>query len=193
MTPAARSRFSLAAALALLLAVSVLAAATLAAPYYFLHRRYDARLAERGMELERLRRIAAARPALEAQLAALQAREPGKGLLRNAGAALAGSELQELARGLIESNGGKIQSVLVKPHADEGRFRRVSVNLQFNATAPAMLRSLQALEGALPYLSLDNVVIRSSAAHGYRARPGVEPEHTVQTDVSGAAFAGADR
>lgn len=193
MSPAARSTLSFAAALALALGVATLAAALVAAPLYTLHRRADARLAGLHAELAHLQRIAAARPALEAKLAALKAREPAGGLLRNAGAALAGSELQELARAAIETNGGRVQGMLVKPHQDEGRFRRIVVNVQFNANAAAQLRVLRALEGGKPYLVVENAVIRSSATHAYRAAPGVEPEHSVQLDLVAAAPAGADR
>lgn len=191
MTPSARSKLGLAAALGLLAAALVLVPGAVIAPVYLAHRHYDARLAQLHGELARLRRVAATRPVLEAKLAALKAREPHRGFLKNVGAALAASEIQELARGAIESNGGKLHAVQIKPHQDEGRFRLVTVNVQFNATAPAQGRILRALEGALPYLFVDNVVIRSNAAHGYRPTPGVEAEHSVQLDISGTALAGA--
>jgi general secretion pathway protein M len=185
MTP----RQSRAAALALLLLAAVLVLGALIAPVYFLNHRYDLYLEKYGDELSRYQRIAATRAALEAKLAAVKAREPRKGFLRNAGPALAASEVQEVAKNLIEGNGGRLVAVQISPHKDDGRFRQVAVNIQMSTSTSALRKILHAIEGAQPYLFVDNLTVRANVAFGFR--PATEAEIlVVQMDVSGFSVAG---
>lgn len=186
MTP----RQSRAAAIALLLLCVVLVLGAFIAPVYLLNHRYDLYLDKYNDELARYQRIAATRAALEAKLAAVKAREPRKGFLKNAGPALAASEVQDVAKNLIEGNGGRLVAVQISPHKDDGRFRQVAVNIQMSASIPVLRKILHALEGAQPYLFVDNLTVRANVSFG--ARPPTEPEIlVVQMDVSGFAVAGS--
>jgi general secretion pathway protein M len=187
MTP----RQSRAAAIALLLLTVVIVLGAFIIPVYLLHRHYDFYLDKYSDELARYQRIAATRAALEAKLAAVKAREPRKEFLKNAGPALAASEVQDVAKNLIEGNGGRLMAVQILPHKDDGRFRQVAVNVQMSASVPALRKILHALEGAQPHLFVDSLTVRSNVAYGYRPVPGPEPEILfVQMDVSGFAVAG---
>jgi len=53
------------------------------------------------------------------------------------------------------------------------------------ANVQALRRFLHALEGNLPYLFVDNVMIRSQVTGQYRPAPGQEVEMFVTFDVSG--------
>lgn len=186
MTP----RQSRAAAIALLLLAVVIVLGGFIIPVYLLHRHYDSYLETYSDVLARSQRVAATRAALEAKLAAVKAREPRKGFLKNAGPALAASEVQDVAKNLIEGNGGKLVAVQILPHKDDGRFRQVVVNIQMSASTPVLRKILHALEGAQPYLFVDNLTVRANVSFGFR--PPTEAEIlVVQMDVSGFAVAGS--
>ncbi len=161
------------------------------APAYMLHRHYDLYIEEYSDKLARYERIAATRAALEAKLAAVKARDPRSGFLKNSGASLAASEVQDVAKNLIEGNGGRLSALQISPHKDDGRFRQVGVNVQIAASVPAFTKILHAIESAQPYLFTDNLVVRSNVHSAYRAPPGPEPEILFITmDVSGFALVG---
>ncbi len=181
---------SRAAAIALLLLVVVLVLGAFIMPVYLLHRHYDFYIDKDSDELARYQRIAATRAALDTKLAAVKAREPRKGFLKNAGPALAASEVQDVAKNLIEGNGGRLVAVQILPHKDDGRFRQVAVNIQMSASTPVLRKILHAIEGAQPYLFVDNLSVRANVSFGFR--PATEPEIlVVQMDVSGFAVAGS--
>ena len=186
MTP----RQSRAAAIALLLGAVVIVLGAFIVPVYLFHRHYDAYLETYSDALARYQRMAATRAALEAKLAAVKAREPRKGFLKNAGPALAASEVQDVAKNLIEGNGGRLVAVQISPHKDDGRFRQVAVNIQMSTSVPALRKILHAIEGAQPYLFVDNLVVRANVSFGFRP-PSEQEILVVQMDVSGFAVAGS--
>lgn len=195
MAFAMTSKQSRAAAIALLLLTVVLVLGAFITPVYLLHHHYDFYLDKYSDELARYQRIAATRAALEAKLAAVKAREPRKGFLKNASPGLAASEVQDVVKSLIEGNGGRLAVLQILPHKDDGRFRQASVNVQMSASVTALRKILHALEGAQPHLFVDSLTVRSNVNYNYRPVPvpvpGPEPEILfVQMDVSGFAVAG---
>lgn len=187
MTPS-QSR-TLAVSLLILAVVSVLG--IFFVPAYLLHRHYDRYLEENSDKLARYERVAATRAALEAKLAAVKARDPRSGFLKNSGPSLAASEVQDVAKNLIEGNGGRLSALQISEHKDDGRFRQVGVNVQIAASVPAFRKILYAIESAKPYLFTDKLVVRSNVHAAYRAVPGPEPEILFITmDVSGFALVG---
>ena len=106
--------------------------------------------------------------------------------LKNTAPNLAGAELQEQVRAAIESNGGRITTSQNQGPKDEGRFRQITVNVQFFASTPALQKILYALEAQPPYLSVENMTLRPlNAFRGFKPAPGQEPEVNVQLDVAG--------
>jgi general secretion pathway protein M len=187
MTP----RQSSAAAVVLFILASALAIAILTAPPIWLHVHYNRYIDLYSDQLVRYQRVADTRAGMETKLAAVKAREPRRLFLKNAGPALAASEIQDITKNLIEGNGGKLISMQIPPHKDDGRFRQVTVNVQMSASTPALRSILHALENAQPALFIDNLAVRSNQNFGYRPNPGIEPEMFIQLDLSGFAVAGS--
>jgi general secretion pathway protein M len=171
---------------ALILALLVIVALMLVVvPTLLLHRHYDEAIADLTDRLHRFQRIAAQAPEYRRALDAMRERDARRFLLKNTAANLAGAELQELVRAAVEGNGGRITTSQNQPAKDEGRFRQITVNLQFFATTQNLQKILYALEAQQPYVLIDNLAVRPmNAFRGFRPTPGMEPENNVQMDVT---------
>lgn len=193
MTPAFVARLTLpqqrSVAITLLVLAVVLALLIVVGPLVLLHRHYDGVIADLTDRLERYRRVSAQAPELRRALEVMKERDGRNFFLKNTAPNLAGAELSDLVRGAIENNGGRITTSQNPGPRDEGRFRQLSVSVQFFATTPALARILQALDTQLPYLTVDNLSIRPlSAFRGFKPGPGQEPENNVQLEVSALAY-----
>ena len=174
-------------------AVAALLSAVLA-PVVLLHKRYNDLITALDDRLETYRRVAAQAPEYRKALDALRERDTRRFFLKNTAPNLAGAELQELARGAIEGNGGRITTSQNQAPKDEGRFRQIGVNVQFFATTPNLQKVLYALETQQPYVVVENFTMRPlNAFRGFRPAPGQEPEVNVQLEVIGYAFTEAPR
>ena len=159
-------------------------------PVYFLHRHYDDAIATLTDRLERYVRVAAQAPEYRKALDAMRQKDGRRFFLKNTAPNLAGAELQELVRTAIESNGGRITTSQNQNPRDEGRFKQISVSVQFFATTPSLQKVLYALESGPPYLSVENMTMRPlNAFRGFKPAAGQEPETNVQLDVAAYAFA----
>ena len=174
-----------------LLVIAVLAVLSLLVlPVFFLHRHYDDTIATLTDRLERYVRVAAQAPEYRKALDAMRQKDGRRFFLKNTAPNLAGAELQELVRTAIESNGGRITTSQNQNPRDEGRFKLISVSVQFFATTPSLQKVLYALESGPPYLSVENMTMRPlNAFRGFKPAPGQEPETNVQLDVAAYAFA----
>ncbi len=86
----------------------------------------DAAVAQAAELLDRYRRVAAARPALQERLDALKSRQSEIGTyLGGETDALAGAELQELVNATVANGGGGLRSVQILPVKADGGFRRI--------------------------------------------------------------------
>ena len=121
-------------AVALLVVAVVLALAVLLVPLLLLHKHYDDTIAELTDRLERYRRIAAQAPEYRKALDAMREKDGRRFFLKNSAPNLAGAELQEQVRTAIESNGGRITTSQNQGPKDEGRFRQITVTVQFFAS-----------------------------------------------------------
>lgn len=180
-------------ALSLLLALVALIIASIAVPVFWLHRHYDQPIEQQLDLLARYSRIGATAPGLTKQLEALKAKGARGFFLKNSVPALAASEVQEMVKGVIENNGGKIATMQIPEYKDDGNYRRVTVNIQMNAKISAAQKIFYALETQRPYLFLDNISIRQTVWQAPRGAIilGPEPEFLVQFDVAGYAVLGA--
>jgi general secretion pathway protein M len=189
--PAERRR---ALAIALLAAAVVTVLAVLLVPLYLLHKHYDDKIAEFSDRIERYRRIAAQAPEYRKALDTMRAKDGRRFFLKNTAPNLAGAELQEQVRAAIESNGGRITTSQNQGPKDDGRFRQITVSVQFFASSPALQKILYALESQPPYLSVESITVRPlNAFRGFKPAIGQEPEVNVQLDVAGFALAEPDR
>lgn len=187
MRPLSKNQ-SRALAIGLLILFLAMGALLLLIPVSMLHSHYDQAIDNQTDYLERYLRLAATRGEIQAILDQLKKKEGRKHFLKNTGAALAASEIQEIAKNLIEANSGKLNSMQVAPFKDDGGYRRITINVQLITSMPALRKILYSVETMQPYLLVDNVSINSQVNALYKGVPGIEPEMTVQFDLSGYAM-----
>ena len=198
MTPLAIARLTppqqRAVAIALLVLAVIAGLAILLGPILYLHRHYDLAIADSADRLARYRRVAAQAPELKRALDAMKERDSKRFFLKNTAPNLASAELQEIVKGAIEANGGRITTSQNTTAREDGRFRQIGVNVQFFANTPSLQRILTALESQAPYCVVDSVTVRPlNAFRGFKPGPGQEPEVNVQLDVSAWAYGEASK
>jgi general secretion pathway protein M len=183
-TPMTNTRSRRVAAAMLILAIFAVIA-FFALPTWYLYHRYDRELGERTETLERLRRVAATRPEVARQLESMRNKEPRKFFLRSGAAALSAAESQEIIRAVVEASGARLVTMQALPARDEARYRQVSVTVQLAANIFALRKLLHAIETHVPYLFVDNLMVRTQVPGNFRPGPGAEPEMFVTLDVHG--------
>ena len=176
-------------AVALAVVTIVIALSLLLVPLVLLHKHYDDTIAALTERLERYRRVAAQAPEYRKSLESMRERDTRRFFLKNTAPNLAGAELQELVRAAIEGNGGRITTSQNQAPRDEGRFRQITVSVQFFASTPSLQKILYAIESGPPYLLVENMTLRPlNAFRGFKPAPGQEPEVNVQLDAAGYAL-----
>jgi general secretion pathway protein M len=174
---------SRALAIALLLAVLAALAVMIYVPWKQAHLHYDTAIEDRLDRTSRYQRIAGQRQSVEANIALIKQRDPRSRYLKASAPALAAAEVQQMAQTIVEANELKVESTQITLHKDDGPRRRVAVNFQLRGQMPAVQKALHELETALPYLYVDNLVIRSSVARVFRHAAGTESDVLVQFDL----------
>lgn len=178
-------------AVALLVAAILAAAAVIGIPVYTLHKHYDAALESLQFRFEKFRAVAAQKPETQKGLDIVKGENPARFFLKNSAPNLAGAELQDLVRGAVEKSGARLTSVQVAAPKEESRYRQIVLNVQVIGNVMTLQKTLHALESSLPYVFVDTLRINSTQFRGARTTPGLEPEVTVQMDVSAYAPVGA--
>ena len=177
-------------AIALFVVAAVVALSLLLLPVVLLHVHYDNAIASMTDRLDTYRRVAAQAPEYRRALDVMREKDARRFFLKNTAANLAGAELQEIVRGAVEGNGGRITISQNQAPKDDGRYRQIGLNVQFFATTPNLQKILYALETQQPYLVLENLTLRPlNAFRGFRPAAGQEPEINVQLDVAAFDFA----
>jgi general secretion pathway protein M len=169
----------------LILALAVLLpVAAVAALAWTGHRHYDDALFTMTRQVKSQMAINATRPKLMEAVEVLKAKDVKKYFLKGGTPALAGAELQDLVKAVLEQNGGRVQSIQTLAPKDVEGYRQLSATIQMSINVPNLRRSLHAIESKEPYLFVDNLTIRSQSGFGYKPPPGApEQEHFVQFDV----------
>jgi hypothetical protein len=189
--PPGQSR-ALAIGLAVLALLAALAALLL--PFVLLHRHYDRAIDALESRIEIYRRVAAQAPELRKALDAMRLRDGHRFFLRNTAPNLAGAELQDLVRGAIENNGGRITTIQTAQPREDGGFRQIGVSVQFFATTQNLQKILYNLETQTPYALVDSITVRPlNAFRGFKPPPGAEPELSATLDASGFALAEVEK
>ncbi len=176
------------AAVGLLVAAVVVVLAAFAVPAYLLHQRYDAIISDKQSLIDRYQRASANRVEQQKAIDVIKARESSRFYLRNTAPNLAGAELTDLVRPLIETNGARLTSIQPATVKDEAGFRLYSINIGFNATPANLQKTLYALETALPYLFFENVRLSATVPRGFKPAPNQEPEVAAQIEVQAYGF-----
>lgn len=177
-------------AIAILLVVVVLLIGIVAVPIWLLNRRYDAAVEDAVGRLVRYSRVVGMRDGLHQKAMEIKALESARHFLKSASPALAAAELQEQVKVILDANGGKLSSIQILPHKDDGAYRQIAVSLQFTAPLGAVKAMLYALESAHPYLFIDNLQIRVPNPLGMSKEAISDPELFVQFDLTGYAVKG---
>jgi len=177
-------------AIALFVIAAVIALSLLLLPVVLLHMHYNNAIASMTDRLDTYRRVAAQAPEYKRALDVMREKDARRFFLKNSAANLAGAELQEIVRGAVEGNGGRITISQNQAPKDDGRYRQIGLNVQFFASTPNLQKILYALESQQPYLVVENLTLRPmNAFRGFRPAAGQEPEVNVQLDVAAFDFA----
>ena len=176
------------------LAALVLSAGVVFALYVFVaapivagYAETDAAMVQAAELLDRYRRIAAGRPALQERLEALKSRQSEIGTYLSGGTdALAGAELQELVNATVARGGGGLRSVQILPVKADGGFRRIGVRVQMTATMAQVLRVLHGFEAGSKLLFVDKLEVSNRRARRRRKQPvEMDPTLLVRLDLFG--------
>ena len=162
---------SRAAALLLLAAVLAAAYVWIVAPIAAAYADTEAAIADTRALVERYDRLAAARPSLEAQLAAIEQKpDTAAYYLSGATDALAAASLQARVTALVEGSGATLLSIQTLTSTEDRGLRRVAIRLQMTAEIAPLVRVLHGLETGIPLLFVDNLEMQGQAA------PASEPD-----------------
>ena len=196
-----RSRLT---AITLLIGVVGLSAAFLAWPAWQAYRA-DAEAIEYGRDkLQRFRTLAGQQGELDRELQAMRtSTDLAQLLLPEGTVTLAAAKLQEQLKRIVESSGGRLTSTQVLAPELAAGFQKVGVNVRMSVSVPALQQVLHSLEGALPVLVIDNLLIISrgqrasrrlrnrAQASGRTPAPSAAPMLDVRFRLAGF-MAGAD-
>ena len=109
-----------------------------------------------------LRQTATLRPALEARLKDLEARNRSlPGFVPGNTAALAAATIQSEGKRVIESQGGQIRSTQDLAPSREHGFEKVGVRFDLTTSLEALPRIVYEIEAHIPYYFIDNLEIRA--------------------------------
>lgn len=178
---------SKALALGILLFLLTCIVSAIAIPAWMLNVHYDKAISDYADKVIRYRRFADQAPGIRTEIEKVKALNPKKYFTKSNNPALAASEMQDLVKQFIESSRGKLTSVQILPPKDEGKYRRVGLSVQANATAPALQQILHGIDSSEPYIFIDTLSIRAGQGRNYKPLPGIEPEFSLQLTVHGYA------
>lgn len=173
------------AALALLAVVVIALIATIAVPVYLVHEHYDFQHAKMSRQLNAYAALNQTRPKLLRSVEVLRAKDTKRFYLKGTTPALAAAELQDIAKSIIEGNGGRTLSTQAIANKEENGYRQIASKLQMSVNIQNLRKVLYALETKEPYLFVDGLIIRSQVSPGSKPAPGLEPDLYVEFDVVG--------
>ena len=158
---------------------------------WYPYHRYDRELGDRQEKVDRFHRIAGTRAEVAKQLESMREKDSRRFFLRSGAAALSVAEAQEIVRGIVESSGGRLITMQALPAKEEGRYRQVSAQVQLAANIFALRKILHSVETHVPYLFIENLMVKTQVPGNFRPGPGAEPEMFVTFDVHGYSLTGA--
>lgn len=175
---------------AVLLAAALLAAAVLfgVVPLQRAYQSADAALRSDAELLWRYRRIAAQRPALEAQLEGFDERQASSELFLDGDTAtLAAAALQDRINRLIDAHGGQVSSIQSLPAVADGALREVGLLVQFTGTIETVQEVLYAIETDARLLTFSDLDVRARLSRRRRRQASalVDPQLAVRMEIAG--------
>lgn len=162
------------AAVGLLVVLLGLFYLVLVAPVVALYREYHDDIAAEEERVVRYERVAGKAKQIERQLAQIDRQISGqeRGYLKGNTRSLAAAEMQDHVKRVVESNGGRLNSIQILPgkENEEEKSAPVSLKVQMTGSTETVQKVFYHLESGLPRLFLDQVYLRGRA--GYQFRPG---------------------
>lgn len=141
------------AALAALATAIALGALIVAVPVWAAFSAQNGEIADSLRQLGQYRAEIAARPALEAELRALNEKGASvPGVVEGESTPLAQAKLQSEIKALIEANGGSVRSMQILPPAKQGGFEIVSVQCDLSIPQTRLKALAYAVAAHAPYL-----------------------------------------
>jgi hypothetical protein len=163
VTPDQRRLLSRGAAVALLLSLLAVPAVLVLTPIIVTSNEMASQREDQTRLLASYARTNAQRPAVEARLAELAARDKGtSGLFAGASSDEADATLQAAARKLIEAAGGELHSVQPGKPTPEAGLERIEARFDLTLKQEALAGLLKAIDAQNPYLFADQLQIESS-------------------------------
>jgi len=189
-----RPRVARVLAVVLLLGVLALVAALVWMLLDERHRAYDETIRSRADMIAGYQRVAANRAQLQAALKRVGELDTSKYYLKASSPSLAAAEIQDAAQLVFDANGVKVNSVNIAPHSDADGRRKATLVFNLRATPEALQKTLYTLEARVPYLFVENLVLRSTInSKRWQPVPNVEPEVQIQFDLAGYAQIGGKK
>ena len=180
-------------ALALLGMAALLLGAMVTIPAWWLYQREHSTAKRMVRQLESYTALNQLRPKLLQAAETLKAKDTKKYFLKGTTPALMGADLQDVVKGSIETNNGRVLSSQLLAQKDDNGYRLINGNIQMTANIQNLRQVLYALESREPYLFIENLIIRAQVPSGFKPQAGFEPDMFVQFDVSGLAPTGPEQ
>ncbi|MET1079714.1 MAG: type II secretion system protein GspM [Pseudomonas sp.] len=174
--------------LALLAILILLAGMLVWVPVQAQFARYDEELFRDGRQLQRLQSIDAAR--MELEILDRQFRERGlQDWVYNSDTeqVAIGLDIQRRVTSTLGKSTAQLRSITPLPAQRRGESTMVGVRVNFSASMPALMESLQALEQGKPLLLVEDFRINPSAARARQPGGGVS-EQVVEVQMSVVTF-----
>lgn len=122
---------------------------------------YDTSIEQLEFRLSKLQQIAHQHSSLKTKLKRLQeAVKNSRDLLSGKSAALAGANLQELAKEVLRSTNNRLESSQMLPVKVEEDLQRISIRIQFSATIKTLQQVIYTLEHNRPLLFIEDISIK---------------------------------
>ena len=177
-----------------ILAVVILAAASLAAAPYLLLGGIDEDIAQCERTLVRLRGEIASESDLQRENRDLLALgQEANLLLEGSTAGIAGANLQKLVSDVIAEHGGVASSLQLMPVDEEGALGRVALRLSVNVDIDGLRDIVYGIETGKPLLFIDDVTVRRAGEeNGTTDDPYYRGPLEVTLEISGYRMRGKD-
>jgi general secretion pathway protein M len=150
-------------AIGILAGLVIAVLAITAGPVWMANASRQAALHDAQERLQRYQQIAARDKELLPQYEALLQKQRSAGNhLRSETSAVAGAELQRLAKAITERNHAQILSTQLLPVSEEQGFLRVALKVRLRGQLPAILQSLYDIETDDVYMFVDDLALRDN-------------------------------
>jgi hypothetical protein len=172
----------------LLLAAAALVLSATVVPAYGVRRDFAERYAEARARFAQFEEAVAAADAAAEELASGRHSDMNAGEFFVADTnVLAGADLQNRLKALVENRHGEVISMSVRPAEDDAIFPAISVDSSLRCSIAALIDLVRVVEESSPALFIDELSVQSMHQPG-RVLPSIDMELEVRITVTGYRF-----